>query len=225
MAALDATTQKKQLSPKAAKRRQQIVEATMRSIVKQGLSGTTLASVAKEAGLSQGSAVFYFHTKLELLAAVLRQLYEDYEAAWRGAVERAGPEPLDQVLAMLRVDFEPPVCTPDSLFIWHAFWGEAGSRPHYAAITEIFEAPRFAVLRGHCATLLNAAGRPEEEAENLAIGLDSLTDGLWWRLYLSEGSMTPEKALDVVADFLTTSLPGHSETIRAGLGNTPERNP
>ncbi len=190
----------------------------MRSIVKQGLSGTTLASVAKEAGLSQGSAVFYFNTKLELLAAVLRHLYEDYEAAWRAAVERAGPDPLNQVLAMLKVDFEPPVCTPDSLFIWHAFWGEAGSRPHYAAITAIFEAPRFAVLRGHCATLLRSTGRPEQEAENLAIALDSLSDGLWWRLYLSEGNMTPARALAVVADVLARSLPAHAAEIRAGLG-------
>lgn len=223
MAALDVTLGAKQPSPKAAKRRQQIVEATMRSIVKQGLSGTTLASVAKEAGLSQGSAVFYFNTKLELLAEVLRHLYEDYETAWRGAVEQAGPEPLEQLLAMLRVDFEPPVCTPDALFIWHAFWGEAGSRPSYAAITEIFEAPRFAVLRGHCATLLQAAGRSEEEAENLAIALDALSDGLWWRLYLSEGNMTPAQALSVVADFLATSLPQHAVAIAQGLGNASER--
>lgn len=221
MTALHATTKARGLSEKATRRRRQILEATMRSIAKKGLSGTTLASVAKEAGLSQGVAVFYFNTKLELLTEVLRHLYEEYETAWRAAVERAASDPLSQLLAMLRVDFEPPVCTPDGLFIWHAFWGEAGSRPHYAAITEIFEAPRFAVLRGHCASLLLDAGRAEEEAENLAIALDSLSDGLWWRLYLSEGSMTPSHALSVIASVLISHLPERAAEIESGLRQSP----
>ncbi len=217
VAALDQAGGERAPTEKALRRRKQIVEATKRSIVKKGLSGTTLASVAKEAGLSQGITVFYFKTKLDLLAAVLRQLYEEYDVAWRAAYEAAGEDPLDQLLALVRVDFEPPVCTPDALFMWHAFWGESGSRPLYAEITDFYEAPRFNVLKENCARLLGACDQDTEAADNLAITIDALSDGLWWRLYLSEQSMHPEKALQVFAGVLSAHLPQHAQAIRQAL--------
>ncbi len=201
----------------AAKRRRQIVEATMRSIVDKGLSGTTLASVAKEAGLSQGVAVFYFHSKLELLTEVLRHLYDLYEAAWQQAVADAGPRALDRLLALVRIDFSPEVCSPEYLIVWHAFWGEASARPHYAGITDDYDDRRFTVLRAACAALLAESGKPEAEAEDLATAIDSLTDGLWLRIYLSADTMSRRRALELLSGFLAANLPDHAEEISAGL--------
>ena len=53
MAATDSSTvtrPRKERAENAAKRRRQIIEATLRSVVKNGLSGTTLATVSAEAG-------------------------------------------------------------------------------------------------------------------------------------------------------------------------------
>ena len=79
MAATDsptATRPRKERAENAAKRRRQIIEATQRSIVKNGLSGTTLATVSAEAGLSQGVAVFYFKNKQTRRGEALRHQYE-----------------------------------------------------------------------------------------------------------------------------------------------------
>ena len=66
-----AARPRKERSENAAMRRGQLIKAALNSIVKNGLPGTTLATVAREAGLSQGVAVFYFQTKEGLLAAAL----------------------------------------------------------------------------------------------------------------------------------------------------------
>lgn len=201
----------------ATKRRLQIVEATMRSIVKKGLTGTTLASVAKEAGLSQGVAVFYFNTKLDLLNEVLRHLYEIYEATWQSALDAAGPDPLDRLLALVRIDFDPAICSPETLIVWHAFWGEAAARPFYAGITEAYDTRRYEALRAACAEILAEKGQSAEEAGLLATAIDSLTDGLWLRLYLSADAASRREALEVSASFLVASLPDHAAAIREAL--------
>ena len=56
----DTLRPRKERKENADKRRRQVLDATYRSIVSHGLAKTTLATVADEAGLSQGVAVFYF---------------------------------------------------------------------------------------------------------------------------------------------------------------------
>src|SRR3546814_11615880 len=54
-----AARPRRERTENAAKRRRQLIEATIDSIVEHGLSATTLATVSDGAGLSQGVAVFY----------------------------------------------------------------------------------------------------------------------------------------------------------------------
>ena len=60
-------------------RRQQLIDATIKCIAKKGLSSTTLADVAKEAGLSQGIVNLHFNSKDNLLYETLRYVSEDYD--------------------------------------------------------------------------------------------------------------------------------------------------
>ena len=120
----------------AARRRAQILDATIESIVRHGLSATTLATVADAAGLSQGVTVFYFKTKQALLAEALRWHYEEYRAVWRAALDAAPDDPVQRILALVRADFDPAICNRRTLTLWHAFWGEATARPLFAAISE-----------------------------------------------------------------------------------------
>jgi TetR/AcrR family transcriptional repressor of bet genes len=69
---------RKERKANADKRRLQLLDATLRSIAINGLSKTTLATVAAEAGLSQGVAVFYFKSKTGLLTEALREHYQRY---------------------------------------------------------------------------------------------------------------------------------------------------
>jgi TetR/AcrR family transcriptional repressor of bet genes len=220
MAATDsstATRPRKERAKNAAKRRRQIIEATLRSVVRNGLSGTTLATVSAEAGLSQGVAVFYFKNKQTLLGEVLRHQYETYQQHWLAARDAAGPEPLAQLIAMVRADFAPVICNADSLVVWHAFWGEASARPLYAEIADKFDAERMTAMQDICAALLATSGRSTVEAAELGAGVDALTDGLWLRIYLSTEPMNTSQALQITARFLSAAFPEHTGDFAAGL--------
>src|SRR3546814_8350666 len=90
----------------AAKRRRQLIEATIDSIVEHGLSATTLATVSDGAGLSQGVAVFYFQNKQALLAETLKYHYEEYNKVWRSALAEAPDDPVEKILALVGADLD-----------------------------------------------------------------------------------------------------------------------
>lgn len=57
-------------------RRRELVEATLRIIVRQGLARATLRDIATEAGFANGAIKSYFASKSDLLAATYLFVYE-----------------------------------------------------------------------------------------------------------------------------------------------------
>ena len=73
--------------PKSDNKRQAILEAATRTIVRQGL-GTPTAGIAKEAGVANGSLFTYFETKTELFNQLYLTLKSDMaESAMRDVRE------------------------------------------------------------------------------------------------------------------------------------------
>ena len=174
-------------------RRRQLLDAARRSILRHGLARTTLATVAEEAGLSQGVAVFYFDTKAELLTETLRDLYQGYEDHWQAAVRAAPPDPKAQLHALVAADFDLAACGPELLPLWFAFWGELHFRPNHDAVAEAFDARRREVLTGIWRGLLPQANA--HEARCYADWTETLTDGYWQRMHLSAGYIDRHHAL------------------------------
>ncbi|RKF16733.1 TetR family transcriptional regulator [Roseovarius spongiae] len=177
---------RKERKENAERRRRQLLDAARRSILAHGLARTTLATVAAEAGLSQGVAVFYFQSKGGLLTETLRDLYAQYDALWSGALERAGEDPVERLRAIIRADFHADACGPDILPLWFAFWGELRSTPEYDAVAAGFDARRRAALIGVWQALM--ADAPAGEAGQMADWMETLTDGYWQRLHLAPES-------------------------------------
>lgn len=202
---------RKERTENAARRRGQLIEAALRSIVRNGLPGTTLATVAREAGLSQGVAVFYFQTKEGLLAAALERHYQRYEANWRAALAEAGADPAARLAAMVRADFQPEVCSREAQIVWHAFWGEASARPLFNQIADRFDTHRSEALETAVAALLRDLGRDAGQARALAAGIEGLTDGLWLQIYLASGVTDPAEAMAVTRHFLAALFPERAE--------------
>jgi AcrR family transcriptional regulator len=210
-AAVSAAKPRKERAENAAMRRRQLIAATARSIVENGLAKTTLATVSAASGLSQGVAVFYFGSKERLFAEVLRQQYEGYQCQWQAALEAAG-DPVEQLAALIRADFDPAVCNADALVIWHAFWGEASARPLYAELSDRFDSERASAMCAVCARLLGGSAR---SAAEIGAGIDALTDGLWLRIYLSNGAMSATDGLQLALNFVATIFPEHAGRLTA----------
>lgn len=201
---------RKQRAENAARRSLQMVEATLRSVARNGLKETTLASVSREAGLSQGVAVFYFESKDRLLAAAFRHHYEVYRQNWEAALTDAGHDPVLRAAAMIRADFDPVVFNREALAVWYAFWGDTTARPIYADISKEFDSERAETLGKICAELMGCGA---EHGCELATSIDALTDGLWLRAHLSQPWIGAEVPLRLTACAISRLLPGPGERV------------
>jgi TetR/AcrR family transcriptional repressor of bet genes len=190
---MDKTRPRKERKGNADMRRRQLLEAARRSVMQHGLAKTTLATVAAEAGLSQGVAVFYFKSKNGLLTETLRAQYQAYSDNWRSALEGAGDQPLARLMALIEADFSPKVCSAEALSLWFAFWGEQNFTPQYAEISRQFDEERAAAIQTICAELFASASAAEVRL--IAQWIDTLTDGFWQSIHVHPGSATRDAAL------------------------------
>ena len=233
-----AARARKERKDNADMRRRQLLDAALVSVAKYGLARTTLATVAAEAGLSQGVAVFYFKSKNGLLVAALRAQYELYRKTWQDALEAAPDDPLSQIVAMVRADFSSHLCGEDAIAVWFAFWGEAAAQPLFSEICEEAERSRYAAMEAACRRLVEAVRGETEGGETeggetgrgpdpalLAASLDAMTDGLWLQLHIYGRHLRREDALEMALNHLGCLMPAVAERVGAGPrpGPGPDR--
>ncbi|WP_377512189.1 TetR family transcriptional regulator C-terminal domain-containing protein [Octadecabacter sp. R77987] len=202
---------RKERKENADMRRTQLLEATRRSIVANGLARTTLATVANEAGLSQGVAVFYFKSKTGLLTETLRDQYQRYDQNWKKALADAADDPLEQVIAMIKADFSPDICNPDSLALWFAFWGEEKFTPQYAEISSEFDKAHRDVMHSLCTVL--ASKETGLDGDDVSDWIENVSDGYWQKLHLQPDTTTPQLATAATLRLFSRLLPSHATRI------------
>lgn len=191
------------------RRRQQLIESTMASIAKRGFAETTMADVAKGAKLSHGIVNFHFRSKDQLLVETLRFVTEEYRSNWTRAIEKAGPGVADRLAAFYLADFDPTVCTRKKLAVWHAFYGEAKSRPTYREICGASDQQRSDAGIDLVRRIIADGGYRHLDAAATARGLDALTDGLWLQLLLSTEKFDRDGARRTVQAHLACVFPKH----------------
>jgi len=199
---------KKRTAPKE-ERQQQLIQATIRSVARHGLSDTTMATVSREAGLSQGIINLHFQSKDRLLVETLRFLSEHYLRTWEKAVSKAGDAPADRLAAMVATDFKPPVCDRNKLAVWFAFWGESKSRPTYRKICALRDIAYRVEMVQVCEELIETGGYEGIDAHTVAAGLSAMTSGLWLDLLTSPRSMNRAQAKQICMSYLATTFPRH----------------
>jgi len=190
-------------------RQLQLIRATIRSVAKNGLSDTTMATVAKEAGLSQGIINLHFKSKERLLDETLRYIADEYRSVWEKALAETGPSPAERLTVLVEVDFKLPVCDRNKLAVWFAFWGESKSRPRYRKLCATRDIQYRRELGAICEQLIEEGGYEDLDPMVLATGLSAMTEGLWLDLLISPRSMTREQARDICFAYLASAFPRH----------------
>ncbi|MFZ9199040.1 MAG: TetR family transcriptional regulator [Paracoccaceae bacterium] len=178
-------------------RRGQVIEATIDCLAERGFSRTTVTDVARRAGISHGLVLFHFQSKDNLLAEVLDFLADEYQSNWQEALATAGDAPETQIMALLRADFAPAICTPARLAAWCAYWGESQSRPLYQSRCGAADALHDATLVKICNRMNDLYGYGHN-AERTARLLRIMTEGVWLDLMSVEGSYSVDEAIETV---------------------------
>ena len=209
-----ATSRRRQLSKE--QRRQQLIEATVDSIAERGFADTTLSHVSKSAGLSQGIVNLHFTNKETLLIETLRYLRDEYQQAWRGAVNKAGDHPAEKLSALVTLDFDQKICRRKKLAVWFAFLGEARSRPTYSKICEEHDSDYSDVLVTLCQALIDDGGYSGLDPLIIAGGLEAMSEGLWLSLLVTPKQTTRELARETCFAYLAQFFPDHFSATDSG---------
>ncbi len=189
-------------------RRRQLIDATIASIARFGIGGTTMSTVTEIAGLSIGIVNFHFKSKQNLLEETLLHLAREHHEHWRAAQRRPGLSPREKLTAIVESHFNPPTCSSDKIAVWFAFYGEVGRRAVYRALLDEFDNERMAVSTELCAEL-GATG----QADLIAGTLEGLFDGMWLSLLMYPDTFAPEDARAHIYGYLAGVFPAHFEPI------------
>ncbi|HEV7715320.1 MAG TPA: transcriptional regulator BetI [Steroidobacteraceae bacterium] len=190
-------------------RRLQLIMATIRCVANRGLAETTIATVAKEAGLSQGIINLHFQSKDRLLTETLRYLADEYRNACLEAAAAAEISPAAGLQAMVDLCFKSSICSRDKLAVWFAFWGERKFRPTYRRICAARDKAHDDMVRVMCTKLCEQGGYPDVEPALVADGLSAMTDGLWLDLLVRPETMSRELGLRITRSYLADAFPRH----------------
>lgn len=168
-------------------RRTELVQAAYLALYQHGYAHVTLADIARAAGVSKGTLVYYFGSKEKLFEAVLRRFVHTIAVSTRRALRRA--EGTDEKLRV---------------FVENQFYGLANTRRFYTVYLDFLSAStKDAALRGVTRAFFDASGEADLELARLADGdvearawqLRALVDGLSIRFLYD-----PEPDLDLYRD-------------------------
>ncbi len=175
-------------------RRAALIDATAACLAEQGLAGTNVRAICQRAGVSPGLLRHYFAGIDDLIAATYEATSEKMDAVFAAAVAGAASDPRARLLAYLTASFRPPVTDPQLLGAWTAFWALARADARMAKI----HTESYAGYRAQLGTLLVACGVSATKAEQLAVMLTAMVDGLWLELSLDDASFGAEAAIAMV---------------------------
>lgn len=206
-----ALSKKLLLAPRKASRehrRQQIMDATIKTLAKRGYSQTTLTEVAVTAGLSHGLLNFHFETKEKLLTETLLLMADEYRENWTTALATAPDAPEEQLNCLLLADFNDRICHPDKLVAWCAFWGEAQSRPIYQQMCGANDMEYIQELEKICSRLI-ANGGYALDPVLVARVIRVTVEGVWLDLITVSTPYSSEEALRTVFACVAAFFPQH----------------
>ncbi|MFO1061071.1 MAG: transcriptional regulator BetI [Dongiaceae bacterium] len=177
-------------------RRNELIDAAIASIAARGLTDTTLATIASEAGVSPALVNHYFEGKEALLEATLRRITRDL-ARTIAELTPPGATPRRRLEAIIDGCLMPEHLSAGPMAAWRAFWTELPSRPRLAALQRLVNRRFRSNMRWALRRLL-----PEAEVERAYLGLFAMIDGFWVRQFIEPGSFEMATARQVCRDYL-----------------------
>ena len=204
-----ATTKSARRTASRERRRQQLINATIKCIARSGMSSTSIGDVASEAGLSQGIINLHFDSKENLLNETLRFVADEYKTRFDKTLEESGPGAAEKLQALIELDLRPNIMNRQKIAVWFAFWGEVKSRPTYRKICDVRDKHYDQVFEELCATIIKEGGYKGISASSVAIVFNAMTNGMWLSYLIGPRSFDRQVATNAIRDLLHSYFPKH----------------
>jgi len=186
-------------------RREALIRGVLNSIADHGMAGTTVETIAEAAGVSRGLLGHYFKSKDHLLVESYRHLAENWAEEVGRQARAAGRDADLRLKAMAEALMTPPVYEKRILAAYLAFWNAARNSKPIRLVNRRYNSN----YRKTIARLFARAAKEkgiEIDAEDAAIGLLAIFDGLWLSLAVDPKSYAPARAIKVCHTFIDRML-------------------
>lgn len=189
-------------------RRQQLIDAALEVIAREGFQGATVGRISQASGMSVGIISHYFGGKNGLLEATMRYLLSSLRLDLLQRMEEGYNDPHARLVAIIESNFSGVQTDLKSARTWLAFWAQAMHSPGLARLQRINEQRLLSNLMVSLRHLL-----PEERVKETAQTIAALIDGFWLRAALSEGRIERQQAVAMCRHFLDQTISAHSEAL------------
>jgi TetR/AcrR family transcriptional repressor of bet genes len=191
-------------APIRDQRRQELIRATIAVIARHGYTGTTLARVAKEAGVATGLVNFHFQSKDRLFRETFLHLSAEYEEIWRRRLAVAGDDPRQRLAAMIEAYFDRRIFTREKLAAWFTFWSDAALRDRFRAAATRVERRYVGEIEAQVAALAGRGG--QRRASEITVALSAMIDGFWLQALIYPRRFDRAEAIASCRRFLAEKL-------------------
>lgn len=182
-------------------RRNQLIEAAISSLHDYGYADTTVARIARKAGVSSGIVHHYFDGKDDLLFATMQHMLRDLRAETLKRLKQA-QTPRGRLSAIVEANFAPSQYSPDVMTAWLALYGSARQSANLTRILRLYDAR----LKSNLSDAFRKLTDPDTAAE-LALGVSALIDGVWLRAALFGDIYNRDTAIHLVESYIDSQLP------------------
>ena len=173
-------------------RKQQLIEATLESVEKHGLQGTTISSISKLAGVSSGIISHYFGGKGGLIKGTTIYLLEQLRQDFLAQFQDEKPSPQERINFIINANFSTAQSSNTAAISWLSFWVLSMHSEELSQLQKVNHARLSSNLRYAFKDLV----QPEHIMRCTSI-LAAQIDGQWLRCALSHSS---EAMFSVAAD-------------------------
>lgn len=178
-------------------RRQEILEAAAKVITDRGLAETRIQDIAEHCGVSPGLILYYFESKDRLLVEALTlandRFYLDMARQMRQIT--SARERIDRLIQLSVPGLLPEYTLLDEWALWLEIWVRALRDPQVAAEREALERRWIGSLTDviRYGRLTGEFPDASPDAEDVALELGSMIDGMAIQVLLGDSSITPER--------------------------------
>tara|TARA_B100001063_G_scaffold70219_1_gene64268 strand:+ start:3437 stop:4093 length:657 start_codon:yes stop_codon:yes gene_type:complete len=178
-------------------RKQELIDAAIRSIENHGFQGSTIMTISREASMSAGIISHYFGSKQGLILASIRHLLEQLKQGLLKRVAECEQELTPELRLHMIVEtnfsyFQQSISITRT---WLCFWAQALHDPELARLQSV-NSKR---LQRNLLYSYKQVISDEKQALTAANMTAAMIDGFWLRSSLSQASSDSSKSNDEFA--------------------------
>ena len=174
------------------RRRQQIVEGLLGLMAERGYEKTSVAEVARAAGLTPGLVHYHFKSKQELLLQAIAHLGSQLSERLAAKLERVGDDPRARLRAFVDAHLaRGREADPRAVACWVAVAAEAVRQPEVGDAFRSFLEVQLELLVGLVREALRSSGQPTRSARSTAAAVLAAIEG-YFMLASAAPGLVPE---------------------------------